>query len=270
MRLFSLASLALALPLLSGCTLVLNDKIDPLQEDPLLDLQLQLVAFNPHIGQITDVWLVDDQSRVQARAIFDGLDRADQLVVLENVVSLESPVIRRVDFYSDLNESITPGSRIEPDAPVPDPESPDRLLFPDHMWRVELDDTGFAEFMHSTNFVNIVDPTDEARATFFLSDLHLVITGTQEQDGLPAEVRVYDATGAQERQIGLYALRAVDGDALDITLGGILDEGTEYRVELSFDNGNAFCTRASGAGTVITVEASLASLSPCSTDASTE
>jgi len=262
----ALFSLALALPLLSGCTLILNDKIDPLEEDPLLDLQLQLVAFTPHIGQITDVWLVDDQNRVQARAIYDGLEDPNQLVTLENVVSLESPVIRRVDFYSDLNESITPGSPVRPDPPEPDPDDPDRTLFPDHMWREELDDTGFLSFMHSTNFVNIVDLGDDTRAVFFLSDLHVVINGTGEQDGLPAEISVYDDSGEQPRQIGYYALSAVEGDTLDVTIGGILDEGTEYRVELSFDNGNPFCTRASGAGTVITVEASLASLSPCPTE----
>jgi hypothetical protein len=264
MRAFLLLS-AFALPLLSGCTLLVTDTVDELEEDSLLDLRLQLVAFTPHIGQVTDVWLVDGENRVQARAIFDGLEDPNQLVVLENVVSLADPVIRRVDFYSDLNESITAGSRIEPDPPMEDPENPGRLLFPDHMWRVDLDDEGFSEFMHSTNFVNIVDPEDDARAVFFLSDLHVAISGTGAQDGLPAEISVYEDSGAQERQIGYYALSAVDGDNLDITLGGILDEGTEYRVELSFDNGNPFCARAGGSGTVITVEASLASLSPCPT-----
>lgn len=259
-------ALPLVALLLCGCTLIANGKVDPLEEDPLLDLQLQLVAFNPHLGQITDVWLVDEQNQVQARAIYDTLEHPDQLVVLENVVSLADPVIRRVDFYSDLNESITPGSRIQPDPPVRDPEDMDRLQFPDHMWRAELDEEGFLAFMHSTNFVNIVDPEDASRARFFLSDFHLVISGTQEKDGLPAEISVYDESGEQARQIGYYALRAVEGDTIDITIGGILDVGTEYRVELSFDNGNLFCTRARGAGTVITVEASLGSLSPCPTD----
>lgn len=254
----ALLPLALALPLLGGCTLVVTDQVDDLEQDPLLDMRLQLAGFIPHLGQITDVWLVDEENHVQARAIYDTLEEPNQLVLLENVVSLESPTIRRVDFYSDLNESITPGTEIAPDPPTDDG-------FPDHMWRIELTDAGEAEggqFMHSTNFVNIVDPDDPRTASFILADLHVTLTGTAEKDGLPVEISVYDDSGEQERQIGYYRLSAVNGDTIDITLGGVLDPGTEYRVEIAFDNGNPFCTRASGAGPVV-LEASLASLSPC-------
>jgi hypothetical protein len=257
----SLLLLAVTFPLLGGCTLIATDKVDDLERDPLLDMRLQLVGFSPHVGQLTDVWLVDEQNRVQARAIYDPLEDSRQLVILENVVSLADPAIRRVDFYSDMNESITPGTEIRPDPPEPDDDGD--LLFPDHMWREQLDDTGALEFMHSTNFVDIADPGDPNRARFFLSDLRVTITGAGEKDGLPAEIRVYDPSGEQERQVGYYRLGALDGDTLDIRLSGILDQGIEYRVELSFDNGNPFCARASGSTSLITVEASLVSLSPC-------
>jgi hypothetical protein len=249
--------------LLGGCTLLVSDAVDPLESDSWLDMRLQLVAFDPHVGQVTDVWLVDAMNRVQARAIFDVLEDPNQLVVLENVVSLTDPVRRRVDFYSDLNKSLDPPvDPIRPDGPVPNLET-GGIDFPDHMWRVELDDEGFAEFMHSTNFTDIVDPDDPERAIFFLRDFVLRITGVDAQDGLPAEVSVYDDSGSQEQQVAYYRLSAVEGSVLEVRIGQILDQGTEYRVEISFDSGNPVCTRASGTGPTIVVEASLASLSRC-------
>lgn len=276
MRTLRLIAASFAL-VLSGCTLLVEDSVGDLAPDPLLDLELRLRGFLPHIGQVTDVWLVSDseddiERRVHARAIFDGLTDPNQDVVLTNVVDVQRGW--HVDFYSDLNESIPTTGVFRPDPPMRNDAG--TIVFPDHQWRLPLVN-GRAEFMHNVVFTDLATEP----ASFFLADLHLVVNELEalvdlghltreefESEQRPtAEVRVFNDTDDQNTQVGLYRLSAMGMETIDITLGGILDQGVEYDVELEIDdNGRPFCLTVSGTGDAIVRNVSIAALSPCPTD----
>lgn len=244
--------LALSLPA-SGCTLLVGDQIDPLETDDTPDMVFDLIGFDPHIGQITELRLVNDAVPpiVQAVAIYDPLPGPDVTVELDNVVR---PNVRRVDFYSDLNEN----GVIDP--PEPDPVEPGRLLFPDHMWRRILAEDGTGEFMHSTDFTDIVN---DDPGLLSLGNFQLSITGTAEFTDQPAQLWVTDAS---DRDVGYYFLGAITGDSVDITIQGIIDDGSEYIVAFmpGDDGDEVFCVVARGDASGLTVSGPLgAALAPC-------
>lgn len=245
----------LALPLLTvgGCTLLVNDRVDPLEPDPMPDMQLQLTGFDPHIGQLTELRLINsdegaERRIVQAVAIYDPLPAPDVLVLLDNVVR---PDHRRVDFYSDLREN----RRIDP--PEEDPEDESRLLFPDHMWRITLAEDGTGEFRHSTDFTDIVN---DDRADLALGDMRLSITGADPFVDQPAQVWVTDPL---DRDVGYYFLGSITGDAIDITIPGIIDDGSEYIVTFKPGDAPPRCVVASGDDEGLTIEEPLGSLPEC-------
>ncbi|HEY8427555.1 MAG TPA: hypothetical protein VIL20_04240, partial [Sandaracinaceae bacterium] len=196
------------------------------------------------------LWLVnsDDGTNariVQAVAIYDPLPAPDVVVVLENVIR---PDHRRVDFYSDLLQN----RMLDP----PQMEM-GRLVFPDHMWRVTLDESGVGRFVHSTDFTDIVN---DDPAEFALGDLRLRIAGLADLVDRPAHVRVRDPL---ERQVGYYFLGSITGDAIDIVVPGIIDDGTEYRV--TFEPGDAppRCIVERGRMDGLTIDGPLESFGEC-------
>lgn len=250
--LFLSTLLALSLPL-SGCTLLVGDQIDPLETDDTPDMVFDLIGFDPHIGQITELWLVNDATPpiVQAVAIYDPLPGPDVTVVLRNVVR---PNVRRVDFFSDLDESggIT--------APEPDPITPGRFLFPDHMWRRTLDEDGTGGFMHSTDFTDITSGPDAAR--FSLGDFQMSITGAGDFIDQPAELWVTDAG---DREVGYYFLGSITDDSVDLAIPGIIDDGSEYVVVFAPGrDGDLFCLVRRGNASGLSVSGALGeALVPC-------
>lgn len=250
MRTFLLCLLACCAITLGGCTLLVNDTVDPLVPDPTPNMVFELTGFDPHIGQITELRLINDAGNVQAVAIYDGLPSPNVTVVLDNVIR---PDLLRVDFYSDLNDN-----RII-DPPVPDPEDPSMEIFPDHMWREMLNPDGTGGFMHSTNFTDIVN---DDPATFSLRPFTLSVTGADPFLDQPAQLWITDPA---DRDVGYYFLGSITSDTVDITIPGIIDDGSEYIVTFQpGDGGDLFCVVDRGGATGLTITGRLGeALTPC-------
>jgi hypothetical protein len=244
--------------LLGGCTLLVDDKVGGITVNAVPDMTLHLVGMDPHVGQLTEIFLVNDQDPglVQAVAIYDPLPSVDVDVELANVVA---PDVRRVDFYADLSRNG------QLDAPMPDPDDSSRLLFPDHMWRLTLDQNGEATFMHNTNFTDIVG--DDPASFVGTGPLSLTITGVGAFADQPATVVAW---GPGEREVGFYFLQTIGGDTLSIDFEGrqFVDDGTEYIVEITLgDDPHAqpVCITGTATDRGLTIEAPLAALEHCPT-----
>ncbi len=240
--------LACALLGAPGCTLLVDDEVGSLQPDPRPDIEFSLAEFDPHIGQLTEIRFVNAAGNIEAVAIYDGLPMADLTLLMHDTFRAD---LRRVDFYSDLNEN-----RMI-DMPDVDPIDMTMEIFPDHMWRTELDEQGVGGFTHSTNFTDIVrdDP-----ATFSLRPFQLNVTGADPFLDQTAELRIIDPL---DRDVGFYRLFAVTSDTLAITIPGVIDDGSEYRVRLEIGD-EAFCTSGAGDSSGLTISGSIESaLSGC-------
>lgn len=243
-----LALMLAAITALGGCTLVVGGMVDPLEDDRTPDMVYDLVAFEPHVGQLTELFLVSDDGLVQARAIYDPLPAADVRVVLRNVVETN---VRRVDFYSDLNEN-----RVM-DPSEPDPIDDMRRIFPDHMWRDTLMPDGTGSFRHSTNFTDIV--TDN-RARLVGGPFSLVLRDVEAFVDQPARVSVIDLN---DREVIFYQLGSVPASPLDLRVPGMIDDGTEYRVEIRLGTNAPVCALQRGNASGLSVDAPLQDLSAC-------
>jgi hypothetical protein len=241
-------TIALSLSLLacSGCSLVLDDKVGGFTHDTIPDMVLSLSQFEPHVQEFTEVLLLNDQRFIQGVAVLDPLPAADVDIVLVDAVA---PNVRNVDFWTEHNFDgmLT--------APVPDPVTPGRLSFEDHMWRVRLGEFGRLEFAHSTDFADIVTVTP---AVEVVGPLSIELTGAP--DGSQAEVFVWRAEG---RQVGYYLRGTIEGQAISTELRGIIDEDTTYRVEVSIDGAEPRCANVIGTTTGGVLATELAELGPC-------
>ncbi len=253
--LLALASLA------SGCTLLVDGEVGGITLNEKPDMNLHLVGMDPHLNQLTEIYLVNGNSLVQAVAIYDGLPEVDVDVQLANVVDTD---VRRVDFYCDLHENH------QLDSPVPDSVDPSRLIFPDHMWRLTLDENGEASFTHNTNFTDITetDPVTGTRpsAKFVGSGpLTLTVTGVGDFTDQPATVSVW---GPDDRQVGFYFLQTITGDTMTIDFMGrqFVDEGTSYILEIELGSdpeAQPLCISGTATDSGLSVEAALPDLLPC-------
>lgn len=234
---------------LGGCTLLVDDRVGTLVPDETPDMVFDLIGFDPHIGQITELRLVNDVGNVQAVAIYDGLPGPDVTVVLADVIR---PDLLRLDFYSDLNENRSV------DPPEPDPIDPSMELYPDHMWRVMLNPDGTGEFMHSTNFTDIVN---DDPATFSLRPFRLSLTGADPFLDQPAEVYVIDPAG---REVGYYSLGSIASDSVNITIPGIIDDGSQYTIVFAPRGTEPpFCVVGTGGRDGLTITDTIAALPQC-------
>lgn len=234
---------------LGGCSLIVGDKVDPLATDTTPDLRYQLRAFEPHVGQLTELLVVSDDGLVQARAVYDPLPGPDVLVELLNVIR---PNVRRVDFYSDLNENRS----IDPSEP--DPIDAMRRLFPDHMWRDRVGEDGVGEFVHSTNFTDIVrdDPAQSIGGPF-----ELALRDVGDFADRPVRAWIADPTGAD---VGFYQLGSFQGTSVELQVPGIVDPGTEYLIEVELGGGErSVCAVRVGAASGLRLDASLDELEDC-------
>ena len=248
-----LVVLSLTAALLGGCTLIVDGQVDGITANAVPDMDLHLENMDPHVGQLTEVWLINnDGGLVQAVAILDPLLVTDIHVQLANVVA---PDVRRVDFWSDLNMN---GML---DAPMDDPSNPSRQIFPDHQWTLMLDENGNATFMHNTNFTNIVGASSFVGA----GPLDVTVTGVGDFTDQPAHVVAW---GPSEHEVGSYFLGALSGDTLHVDFNGhaFVDQGTEYRIEITLGSdpqAQPVCTTATATATGLTVSAALTDLQAC-------
>jgi hypothetical protein len=235
------SSLLLALTA-QGCFALADT--DDFVEDEGCDLELDLRAFAPHLGQTFEVRLVQDplESIGESRPRLLGLAILDPLTVPNididipgMVPALTDPSRPRpnVDFYADFDEN---GAYSRPPS--------------DHTWRVEdpCDPGRDPTFPHNVDFFDLPMPIGGGSSLVIEGCPDLTegerLGGFGPFDGTePLEVRAYgtflptvDGETEMDRPVALYRLgalsRATDGA---IAIPAVFDNGFRYRAEIYVD-----------------------------------
>ncbi|MBO6939905.1 MAG: hypothetical protein JJ863_33345 [Deltaproteobacteria bacterium] len=254
-----LLSFALPLALCSGCFLIAST--DEFSEDEACDLELDVRAFAPHIGQTFEVRLVqnppqsiidmlpeDEEVRPALRflAIFDPLQNPNlDMQVPGAVPALTDPTRDRpfLDFYADFNND---GAYSAPPA--------------DHTWRVEdpCDPDRDPVFPHNTDFFDLPRPTGLGGFVFvdFCPNLTTgdrigplePFVGTE-----PIEVRVsgtfvptVDGMTEEVRPVGIYRLESAATRPMGIVLPSLVDPGFNHKIEVFVDRNDDFAFDSDG------------------------
>lgn len=241
-----LLSFALPLALSSGCFLIAGT--DDFVEDEGCDLELDVRAFAPHVGQTFEVRLVQDppasidesRPRLIALAIFDPLQSPNLDLQLPNAVpALTDPSRPRpyVDFYADFDG----------DGAYSSPPS-------DHTWRVEdpCEPGRDPSFPHNVDFFDLPMPIGGGSDVFvdFCPNLTEggMIGPLPAFDGTePVEVRVtgtFLPTVAGEieevRPVGFYRLESAATSPDGIRIPAVFDSGFRYKIEVIVDRNDNF------------------------------
>ena len=230
------ATACIAALALCGCTAIVDGEVGDLEVNASAqqDIGIRLVGFEPHVGQLVDIMVVDPTSNlIQARAVVDTLPS----VCLDVRMRRAAPVsATQVDFYADLNMN-----RMQDNFPE------------DHTWRCDDDeiatpcmlDGGRLTFPHNFTFQDIFDDP----GTPIGGDVDVRVTGVEAHDGqsvtaqLLTDIVVNAETGDTETTVpGLYFLSSISGGEVSMRIPGIADGGRTYALELTFGDGTTRCT----------------------------
>lgn len=230
--------------LCSGCTAIVSDEIGDLERSTSSqrDLHIRLVGFDPHVGQLVDIQVVDpaddpDPDRIQARAVIQTLPSSCVDIRMRRGAPVSA---NRIDFYADLNMN-----------GMLDPMDPMDPMTIDHAWRCDdsletpcqLDGDELI-FAHNFMFHDIAaDPASPIGGAF-----DITISGLEEHDGksvtgqLLTEITV-DMMGTTETGVpALFFISSVSGGAFDVVVPGIVDGGLGYDLELTIGDDELICT----------------------------
>jgi hypothetical protein len=185
---------------------------EPESVDSLRDLTIAMSGMDEEVGRFMKVRVVSkDDSYAVVAVLHAGITDPDYLFELPR--SLEKNKAYNLEFYADADQS---GGYTPPPA--------------DHAWRIPIpasDDDVVIDFTHNTGYVDIDEgPRKPALA--------LVLTSSEMSEYYqhPLDVRVveHDTGRLVGRQI-----REVPGDGFDLTIGGVIHEGTRYDVDIAVD-----------------------------------
>ncbi len=217
--------------LLSGCT-VISGAGDYEVADPAAstrDLDYEFVGMIAHAGIPLDVAVVDQSNLLQARA----------RIILPPVADGEYPSERLV-----MKKALTPGEQtlyFFADNDGNGLVAGEKRKIVEHIWIEPLDSDGIGEFVHNTSF------------DYFNEDAYIPIGGalvlqmpaprTTDVEALLECLdgkfgRQLDVTLTlieQERQVGLFRRYRGTKAPEEVRLGGVLDGGSQYRIEVSVD-----------------------------------
>jgi hypothetical protein len=174
------------------------------------DVTLDLTDFDPHVGQLMHFRVVSDDDELVALGIYDPLTDGDADIALPGSIG---DGVHRLDYFADFNAN---GVYNPPPA--------------DHAWRLPIEASGDAEldYTHDTDFTNIAMPAFTSGEDFVLS-----ATDMDPHVGQLFEVRVFEEDSG--RLVGRYVLGEVETADFEVTLPGILESGTSYRVDFYAD-----------------------------------
>ena len=265
---FTLLALLVA-ALGQGCFLIAET--DQFVDDEACDLELDVRAFAPHLGQLFEVRLVQDppesleasRPRLLVLAIFDPLEGPDLDIDIPGAVPpLTDPTQPRpvLDFYADFDD--IPGYSGPPG---------------DHTWRVADDlcdpdrDPGFP---HNTDFVDLPMPIGGG-SDVFIDFCPNLTTGDRigpldAFDGTePVEVRVsgifpplVDGMAEEKRPVGYYRLGSLADSRAGIRIPAVFDNGFRYTIEVIVDRNSDYAFDDEDQGWIYTF-AGLASAPDC-------
>jgi len=241
-----LLSFALPLALCSGCFLIAST--DDFVEDEGCDLELDVRAFAPHLGQTFEVRLVQDppesigesRPRLIALAIFDPLQHPNMDLQIPDAVPALTDATRPrpyIDFYADFD---TDGAYSSPPS--------------DHTWRVEdpCEPGRDPAFPHNVDFFDL--PTPIGGGSDVLVDFCPNLTAGDRIGPLEPfvgteaiEVRVtgtflptVDGMTEEVRPVGYYRLESAASSPLGIRIPAVFDSGFRYKIEVIVDRNDNF------------------------------
>jgi len=241
-----LLTLALPLALCSGCFLIAST--DDFTEDDRCDLELDVRAFAPHIGQDFEVRLVQEppeslegtDPRLLFLAFFEPLQSPNMDIQIPGAVpALVDPTRPRpaLDFFADFNMDGGYSG------------------FPaDHTWRVEdpCNPDRDPTFPHNTDFVDLPQPVGLG-GTVHVDFCPNLTTGgrigpLEPFDGTEAvEVRVsgtfvptIDGMTEEVRPVGFYRLERLGARPTGVALPMLVDPGFNHKVEIILDRNDDF------------------------------
>ncbi len=224
--------------------------------DAYLDMSFTLIGMTPHTTQLFEYRVVDAANHVQSRAVVNPLGAVDSVILAPQFVpNMASPQTMngpfRLDFYADVNNS---GGY--------DGKGPNgSAIYDDHSWRIApLVDypagsispiPGLVQvtFTHNTSFTDINNdvtgtrnpPTDSGLG----ATIHVVNAGSLM--GVLVQALVIEPI--TKRTVGLFRLPKVTQASFDMTIPGIVEELTDYKVTIFADaNGNGVYDNPATAG----------------------
>jgi hypothetical protein len=169
----------------------------------LRDLTLELIGYDPHVGQLMHFRVVSDDDALVAVGVWDPLQDADTEIALPGSTPNG---VHRLDYFADLDGS---GGYNPPPA--------------DHAWRMPIPANGDVSLAHThdTDFTNIAMPSLAAG-----EDLTFSATDMDPHVGQLFEVRVFDEDTGQLR--GRYVLAEIETADFEVVLPGIIQDGSRY------------------------------------------
>ena len=243
---FTLLALLVA-ALGQGCFLIAET--DQFVEDDACDLELDVRAFAPHIGQLFEVRLVQDPPeslgpsapQLLTLALFDPLESPNlDIDIPDAVPPLTDPTQPRpvLDFYADFDNS--QGYSGRPD---------------DHTWRVAddlCDPDRDPTFDHNRNFVDLPVPIGGGSDLFvdFCPNLTVgdPIGRLDPFDGTePVEVRVsgifpspVEGVAEAKRPVAYYRLGTLATSRMGIRIPDVFDNGFRHTIEVFVDRNSDY------------------------------
>ena len=176
----------------------------------LRDVSLELIEFDPHVGQLMHFRVVSDDDELVALGVWDPLEDGDTDIELP---SSTPSGVHRLDWFADFNDN---GVYNPPPA--------------DHAWRLPIAASGDAslDYTHDTDFTNIAMPALDVGEDFTFS-----ATDMDPHVGQLFEVRVFDED--TDRLCGRYVLGEIATADFEVMLPGIVQDGRSYRVDFWAD-----------------------------------
>jgi hypothetical protein len=236
-RLVRRALSAASLGLLSTSCFVVTDlgrfeKAEARAPSNFSDLRVTVRGMTSHVNELFEYRVVDGTNVIQSRGFIVPLGGPGATFYVKGAVPKQNGPFR-LDFYSDHDNS---GGYFEP--------RPDVTL--DHSWRLPLDEsildddgTYVVSFDHNTSFSRLDAP---APPTEFGKNLVVHLRGMAAFQGKRVEVRVGDAS--IERIVALYRVPSLTQPEVDLTVGGMIESGVTYDVEVYTDDGNGGAVQA--------------------------
>ena len=181
----------------------------------LRSVEIDMTGMTPHVGQLMEFRIVSDSNQLAFRGMLDTLPGAAYNYIMPKSIPDGT---YRLDFFADLSQD-----RMYEAPPT------------DHAWRLTIPTPGdqVLSFAHNTNFTDISMPA----ITAIGGDFNFQATGMTPHIGNLFELRVIIASTGQV--VGRYVLSSVPAAAFNITIVGVIADGTNYNIDFYADlNGN--------------------------------
>ena len=219
----------------SGCTLISGagdyEVVDPAGRTR--DLEYEFVGMVPHAGFPLDVAVVDEKKLLQARA----------RIILPPPVAADFPTERLV-----MKNALTPGEQTlyffaDNDGDGLVDGSQKKII--EHIWIEPLDPDGVGKFEHNTNFDYFNEDAYTPLGGALVLEMPAFPAGGDVEtlfkcldEKLGKQLDITLTLIEEDRQVGLFRRYRGTAAPKEIRLSGVLDGGSQYRIEVLVDGEN--------------------------------